>query len=294
MRLQAQTTLVVVGVALLTTACAVSGQDASKERTAAASAQATPSSALPPAEGQARERLEKSPRHAEYVDIKLGDQSIRTWVVYPERKDKTPVVLVIQENRGLTDWIRSVADQLAADGFIAVAPDLLSGKGPGGGNTDSITTPEEMAKVVKSVTPEEVKARLDAVRAHAIKLPASNGKSATVGFCWGGAHSFAYAAHQPQLNAAVVYYGTSPDAAALASIKAPVLGLYGGADARVNATVPPAKAEMEKLGKTYEVHTFDGAGHAFLRQQDAQEGANMKASQGAWPLTLAFIRKHAS
>ncbi len=109
-----------------------------------------------------------------------------------------------------------------------------------------------MAKVVRSVTPDEVKARLDAVRAHAIKLPASNGKSATVGFCWGGGHSFAYAAHQPELNAAVVYYGTSPDAAALASIKAPVLGLYGGADARVNATIPPAKAEMEKLGKTYE------------------------------------------
>lgn len=249
---------------------------------------------LPPAEPAVGDRLATSPRHGEFVDIMVTGQPVRTWVVYPERRDKAPVVIVIQENRGLTDWIRSVADQLARDGFIGVAPDLLSGKGPAGGHTDSMTSPDEVAKAVRAVTPDEVKTRLDAVRGHAIKLSAANGKSATVGFCWGGAHSFAYAGHQPALDAAVVFYGTSPDAAVLATINTPVLGLYGGSDARVNATIDAAKAEMQKLGKTYEVHVFENAGHAFLRQQEGQQGANLKASQQAWPLALAFLRKHTS
>ncbi|MBZ5552053.1 MAG: dienelactone hydrolase family protein [Acidobacteriia bacterium] len=237
--------------------------------------------------------LEKSPRHGEYLDMKLpgSDQKIRTWVVYPERKDKAPVVLVIHEIFGLSDWIRAVADQLAAEGYIAVAPDLLSGKGPGGGGTDSVSSRDDVVKLIRSLTPEETIARLNAVRAYAIHLPAASGKSATVGFCWGGSASFAYAAAQPDLNAAAVYYGTPPDAAGLARIKAPVAGFYGGDDARVTATVEPATAEMKRLGKVYDPHIYEGAGHGFLRAQTGKDGANLKATQQAWPSMLAFFKK---
>lgn len=147
--------------------------------------------------------------------------------------------------------------------------------------------------MIRTLTPEEVTNGLNAVREYAIKLPAANGKSGVVGFCWGGSASFAYATAQPALDAAVVYYGTSPqDAAAYERIKAPVLGLYGGDDARVNATIPTAQENMKKLNKPYEPHTFEGAGHGFLRQQDGKEGANMKATEQAWPLTVRFFREH--
>jgi len=250
---------------------------------------------LPPSEQQAKAALEKSPRHGEYVDIKLpsGGAPIRTWIVYPERKDKAGVVILIHEIYGLSDWLRGVADQLARDGFIAVAPDLISGLGPNGGGTESAASRDDVVKLVRGLSPEDATARLDAVRDYAVKLPAANGKSATLGFCWGGGRSFSYAASQPALNAAVVFYGVSPEAADdLARIKAPVLGHYGGDDARVNATVGPAEAEMKKLGKTYEPHTYDGAGHGFLRAQGDRDGANLKATQQAWPRTLAFLREH--
>jgi carboxymethylenebutenolidase len=246
---------------------------------------------LPPAEETAKAALEKSPRHGEYVDVKdAAGTPIRTWVVYPERKDKAGVVIVIHEIFGLSDWIRAVADQLAREGFIAVAPDLISGLGPGGGGTDSVSSRDDVVKLVRALTPAQATARLDAVRAYAIKLPAANGKSATIGFCWGGARSFAYAAEQPGLDAAVVYYGTSPETADLGRVKAPVLGLYGADDARVNATIAPAEAEMKTLGKTYEPHVYEGAGHGFLRAQSGREGANLKATQQAWARTIEFLR----
>jgi carboxymethylenebutenolidase len=249
---------------------------------------------LPPSEPQAKAALEKSPRHGEYVDVKLpgGGTPIRTWVVYPERKDKAPVVLLIHEIYGLSDWLRGVADQLAREGFIAVAPDLISGLGPNGGGTESAASRDDVVAMVRKLTPAQATARLNAVREYAIHLPSATGKSATIGFCWGGGRSFSYAATQPALNAAVVYYGTAPEAAALASIKAPVLGLYGGDDARVDATIPPAAAEMKKLGKTYEPHVYEGAGHGFLRAQEDRGGANLKATREAWPRTLAFLREH--
>jgi len=249
---------------------------------------------LPPSEQQAKAALEKSPRHGEYVDIKLpsGGTPIRTWVVYPERKDKAGVVILIHEIYGLSDWMRGVADQLARDGFIAVAPDLISGLGPNGGGTDSVASRDDVVKLVRGLTPEMVTARLNAVRDYALKIPAANGKTATLGFCWGGGQSFAFGAAQTGLNAAVVFYGTSPEAPMLAKIKNPVLGHYGGDDARVNATIPPAEAEMKKLGRTYEPHIYEGAGHGFLRAQEDREGANLKATQQAWPRTLAFLRRH--
>jgi carboxymethylenebutenolidase len=247
---------------------------------------------LPAAEETAKAALEKSPRHGEYVDVKGADgKPIRTWVVYPERKEKAGVVIVIHEIFGLSDWIRGVADQLAREGFIAVAPDLVSGHGPGGGGTESAASRDDVVALVRAITPAEATSRLDAVRSYAISLPAANGKSATIGFCWGGARSFAYAADQPALDAAVVYYGTSPEAADLARVKAPVLGLYGADDARVNATIAPAEAEMKKLGRVYEPHVYDGAGHGFLRAQSGREGANLKATQQAWARTVAFLRE---
>ncbi len=248
---------------------------------------------LPPSEATAKAALETTPRHGEYVDISIaeGEPPIRAFVAYPERKDKAGVVIVIHEVYGLTDWIRSVADQLAADGFIAVAPDLISGLGPGGGGTDSVPSRDDIVKLVRSISPERAATLIDAVRAHAIKLPAANGKVATLGFCWGGGRSFAYAAATPPPQAAVVYYGASPDSAMLLHINAPVLGLYGADDARVNATIDPAKAALKQLKRSYEPNIFEGAGHGFLRQQDQREGANLKATQAAWPKTIAFLRK---
>jgi carboxymethylenebutenolidase len=289
-----------LSAALLTTPQQTPAPQAKPEAPKASPApQAAPAPAprdekLPPGEQEAKAALEKSPRHGEWVDVKLpsGGTPIRTWVVYPERKDKAGVVIVIHEIYGLSDWIRGVADQLAKEGFIAVAPDLISGLGPNGGGTDSVPSRDDVTKLVRALTPEDATARLNAVRDYAVKLPAANGKTATIGFCWGGGRSFAYAASQPALNAAVVYYGTAPEAADLARIKAPVLGNYGGDDARVNATVGPAEAEMKELGKTYEPHTYEGAGHGFLRQQDGRDGANLKATQQAWPRTVAFLREH--
>ena len=248
---------------------------------------------LPPAEDAAKARLNASPRHAELVNVDVRGTPVRAWVVYPERKDAAPAVIVIHEIFGLTDWIRAVADQLAAEGFIAVAPDLLSGKGPGGGGTDAYPSRDDVTKAVSGLARDEVIARLNAVRDWALARPAANGKSASIGFCWGGSTSFAWAVAQPRLDAAVVYYGTAPeDLSTLGRVKAPVLGLYGGSDARVDATIPATEAKMKELGKVYAPHTFEGAGHGFLRAQDGQNGANRRATDTAWPLTVDFLRQH--
>lgn len=303
------------GVGLLTAALVFPAQDASAqtafsathaaatdphaehamEAASHAGHQAAPAAAnLPPGEDGAKARLNSSPRHGEYADIALaGGSPLRAWVSYPERKDKAPVVIVIHEIFGLSDWIRSVADQLAADGYIAIAPDLLTGKGPNGGGTEAFASRDDVVAGVRGLTPDEVVARLNAVRDYGVKLPAANGKSATVGYCWGGSTSFMYATRQPGLDAAVVFYGGSPpDLGTLASTKAAVLGLYGENDARVNATIDPAKAEMGRLKKVFDTHIYAGAGHGFLRAQSGQNGANLKATQEAWPTMLAFFKKY--
>ena len=258
-------------------------------------ADATPASppptALPPAEADAKAALDRSPRHGEWVDVEYaGHAPLKTWVVYPERKTKAGVVLVIHEVFGLTDWIRSVADRLAADGFIAVAPDLLSGLGPGGGGTDSTASRDDAVKLVRSLTPDEAASRLAAVRAWAMSIPSANGKLGTIGFCWGGARSFAAAAADPPPQACVVYYGTSPDSALIQRVLAPVLAHYGGDDMRVNATIDPARAALASRRVSYETHIYAGAGHGFLRQQTDREGANQKATAESWPRTITFLR----
>jgi len=247
---------------------------------------------LPPVETAALERLDKSPRHGEWVTVDAGGgDKVDFWVVYPERKEKASVVLVVHEIFGLTDWARAVADSLAAEGFIAIAPDFLSGKGPDGKGSRGL--PVDQARALNSaLAPDEVFRRLDAAAKYGTALPAARSEYGVMGFCWGGAISFGYATRQPGLKASVVYYGTSPAKEALAAVKAPVLGLYGGNDARVNATVPAVVEEMKRLGKRYETETYDGAGHGFLRQLDGQSGANRKAAEAAWPRTLAFLKLH--
>jgi len=249
---------------------------------------------LPPDEAGAKAALEKSPRHHEWVTIAVpgANTKLSGFVAYPERKDKAPVVIVIHEVYGLTDWVRAVADRLAGEGFIAIAPDLLSGKGPGGGGTEKFASRDDVVKAVRDLTPAEVAAALDAVSRYGRGLPAAKDRFATVGFCWGGNQSFYYATVQPGLAAAVVYYGMSPALEALGAIRAPVLGLYGEDDARVNATVGPAAEKMKELGKTFVTHTYKGAGHGFLRAQEGRDGANMEASRQAWPATVEYLKKY--
>ncbi len=241
--------------------------------------------------------LKESSRHGEWVDIKMADgTALKSWVVYPERSTKSGVVLVIHDIGGLSDITRAVGDQLAQDGFIAIVPDYLSGKGPNGGGTESLGT--GVGQAIRDLTPADVNARLNAAMEYGKKLPASNGKTGVIGFCWGGARSFGYAAAQPSLNAAVVYYGDAPGASdgtletQLANLKAPVLGLYAGNDARIGATVPPTEAAMKKLGKSYEIHTYEGAGHGFMGAPAGAGGANLKAAQQSWPLVVQFFMKN--
>jgi len=247
---------------------------------------------VPPDNDGAKERLAKSPRHGEWVDVKMaGGTPINTYVIYPERKDKGPVVIVVHDIGGMSDWARAIGDQLAKEGFIAIVPDLLSGKGPNGGGTASLG--DQVGQTIRTLTPDDLKTRLDALMAYGRTLPSSNGKTATIGFCWGGGTVFAYALNQPAINATASYYGPMPtDPAAYAHAKTPILGLYGGNDARVNANIPIAEEQLKKAGVTYEPHVFDGAGHGFLRNQSGQEGANFTASEKAWPLTIAFLKKY--
>lgn len=246
----------------------------------------------PPGEARAKEALNTSPRHGEWAELTVaeGQPKMKCWVVYPEVKDKAPVVIVIQEIFGLSDWLRATADQLAADGFIAIAPDLLSGRGPNGGGTDSFAGRDAVTKATRDLTPEATNAMLDAAVAYGKTLPASNGKTATVGFCWGGTASFAYAAHSKDVSAAVVAYGSGPkDPDTYTKINAPVLGLYGGDDARVTSTVPQSEMAMAKAQKPYTPRIYEAAGHGFFRQPDGKAGANRKAVDAAWLEMVKFI-----
>lgn len=247
--------------------------------------------AFPPDADHSLARLNASPRHGQWIMIPTatGD-SLRAWIVYPERSTKAPVVIVIHEIFGMSTWIRAVTDQLAADGFIAIAPDFLSGqKLPGA--PDSVSIQDAVAAVSK-LKPADVQTGIDAAAKYGMALPAALHKYGVVGFCWGGTVSFAHAVHSPTLGASVVYYGTSPGVTELTAVRAPVLGLYGGSDARVVATVAPADSEMKAMHKTYEPHVFDGAGHGFLRAQSGNNGANMTATQQAWPATIRWFRKY--
>ena len=250
---------------------------------------AQPGGAAIPASGAtAADRIARSPRHAEWVAIKVNvTDSVMAWVVYPERRDKAPVVVVIHENTGINTWTRAVADQLAADGFIGIAPDLTTMFRSDDLKADP--APDAGRAAIGKVTPEGGNAILDAVARYGMALPAALPKYGVVGFCWGGGRAFLHATHAPGLGASVVYYGSPPTADRMAAIRAPVLGLYGGNDARINATIPATDSAMKRLGKSYAYQIFEGAGHGFLRAQDTNP-ANGAAAQQAWPRTVAFLK----
>ena len=287
-------TILIVATAVAGCSRRASEADAHADHAVTASASASSGSdvaSIPAGASTVANRLAKSPRHGEFVMIRTGpSDSVRAWVVYPQRSTKAPVVVVVHEIFGLSTWVRGVADQLAADGFIAIAPDLLTGKLEPVPGSDTVASSAATA-AVRSLRSEDVQRQIAAAGQYGMGLPAAEKRYGVVGFCWGGGTSFASAVESPAgQGAAVVYYGPSPATTSLARVKVPVLGLYGGDDARVGATVPPADSAMKSLGKRFEPHTFAGAGHGFMRQQDGQDGANLAAARQAWPLTISFFR----
>ena len=215
------------------------------------------------AQDWAKARLEASPRHREYVSLKHGSRTVQAFVVYPEIKTKAPIVVLIHEIFGLSDWAKEMADELAGEGFIVVAPDLLTGFGPNGGGSSEFPSQDATIKAVFALDPDVVTADLDAAADYGKHLPSANGKIAVAGFCWGGGKSFAFATHRKDLSAAFVFYGPGPGD--VSTITAPVYGFYAGNDARIGATVPGTIAAMKAAGKAYDPVTYDGAGHGFMR-----------------------------
>lgn len=245
------------------------------------------------AQDWARARLENSPRHLEWVKVKHGARELNCFLAFPEVKDKATAVVLIHEIFGLTDWVRGVADQLAEAGYIAIAPDLLSGAARGGGGTAELGSGDAVRKAIAALPPDQITADLRAVVAHVAALPACNGKVAVAGFCWGGSETFRFATNAREPKAFFVFYGSGPSAEAeLARVQAPVYGFYGGNDARVNATLPVTAEAMKKLGKHFEPVIYDGAGHGFLRAGEAPDAseANRKARAEAWARWKTLLR----
>ena len=231
------------------------------------------------------QRLELTPRHNEWVQVTRDGRAIDTYVAYPEVATKAPAIVVIHENRGLTDWERSVADRLAENGFIALAPNMLSGI--------EVSSPDEARQAIGKLPPEQVMADLHAVADYAKRIPAANGTLHVGGFCWGGARTWMFANERRDLAGAYVFYGTGPqEPAGVAGIAAPVYGFYGGNDARVNATIPRTEELMRAAAKPFDPVVYEGAGHAFMRtgmQPDASD-ANRSARDQAWERWLRLLR----
>jgi carboxymethylenebutenolidase len=239
-----------------------------------------------PVSGQdfALEQLEQSPRHHEWVQVPSKNGEVSCFVVYPEVSNDATTIVLIHENRGLNEWARSMADQLAAEGYLVVAPDLLSGKAPQGGNTEDFKNSDAARKAIYELDDEQITNDLDAIFDYAQSIPASNGKVAVMGFCWGGSQTFRYATHNPEIAAAFVFYGTGPkDKSSYAGISATVYGFYGGNDQRVNATIPLSEEAMETFGKEYKPEIYEEAGHGFMRSGQAPDAseANQKARDRA-------------
>ena len=246
-----------------------------------------------PAQDWAKARLEKSPRHLEWVKVKHGDREVNCSIAYPEVKDKAPAVIVIHEIFGLTDWVRGVTDQLAEAGYIAIAPDLLSGiEGSAAGKP---LVMDAARGAIGSLPPDQITADLNAVMDYVMKLPACNGKVTVCGFCWGGGQAFRFATNNKQIKAAYSFYGPMPSKEEeLERIACPVYGFYGGNDARINASIPKTTELMKKAGKTYEPVTYEGAGHGFMRAGEDpsdKNPANKKARDEAWTRWKELLKK---
>lgn len=242
------------------------------------------------AQDWAKQTLAKSPRHQEWVTVKNGARTVNAFIVYPEVKAKAPVIIVIHEIFGLSDWVQTVADKLAAAGYIAIAPDLLSGMGPNGkGSVDF--SPTDVTRAVSGLNADQVTGDLNAVADYAKTIPAANGKIAVAGFCWGGSQSFRFATNRKDLSAAFVFYGTPPPD--ITAINAPVFGFYAGNDARVSATIPAATEAMKAANKKYDPVTYDGAGHGFMRAGEDPtntNAANVTAHDQGWARWLTLLK----
>lgn len=245
-----------------------------------------------PAQEWAQARVQKSPRHLEWITVKHDNREVKCFVGFPERADRAPAVLVIHEIFGHTEWVQEVVDEFAAAGYIAIAPDLLSGMAPNGGGSSELGG--KVGRVIGSLPAAQVNADLDAAVEYIRREPSCNGKVVVAGFCWGGGKAFAYATHNPTLSAALVFYGPAPKPADLPGIKAPVYGFYGGNDARISAGVPAVRDQMKAAGKTYEPVVYPGAGHGFMRAGEDPTNsnkANATARDQAWQRAEAILAK---
>ncbi|HEV2694598.1 MAG TPA: dienelactone hydrolase family protein [Verrucomicrobiae bacterium] len=247
-----------------------------------------------PAQQWAHAKLDKSPRHPEWVMLKHGGREVNCFVVYPEVKDKAPAIVLIHEIFGLTDWVRSAADELAAEGYIVIAPDLLWGSVTNGGTEELIKSRSNVGKAIQALPAEQITADLDAAVDYAAKLDSCNGKVVVAGFCWGGGQSFRFATSNKAIKAAFVFYGTPPPADSLSKINCPVYGFYAGNDARITATVPKTTDQMKAAGKAYEPVVYDGAGHGFMRAGEDPTNTNpdnTKARNEAFKRWLELMKK---
>jgi len=244
------------------------------------------------AQDWAKAKLDKSSRHQEWVKVENGKRKVDSFVVYPEVKDKATAVIVIHEIFGLSDWARAVTDEFAEAGYIAIAPDLLSGMAPNGGGTKELGS--DVGKTISALPPDQITADLDAVVTYVSKLPACNGKVVVAGFCWGGGQTFRYATKNKDIKASLSFYGAMPtDEAAVKRIECPIYGFYGENDNRINSMIPKAEELMKKVEKTYEPVIYNGAGHGFMRagEQPDASPANKKARDDAWVRIKDILKK---
>lgn len=241
-----------------------------------------------------KDRLDQSPRHLEWITLTHGDRRVECFVAFPEVAEKATAVVVIHEIFGLSDWVRGVADQLAEQGYIAIAPDLLSGMGPDGGGTTSLGSGDDVRRVIMNLPPDQITADLTQAAEYVARLPASNGKVAVTGFCWGGSQAFRFATNNHQILAAYPFYGTAPDSADdLGRITCPVYGFYGEMDARVNATLPRTVESMKVANKHFEPVTYVGAGHGFMRTGEAPDAspADREGRDAAWKRLVRLMSR---
>lgn len=247
-----------------------------------------------PAQDWARAKLEKSPRHQEWVEITNDGRKVQCFVVYPEVKEKATAIVMIHEIFGLTDWAKEMADEMAAEGYIVVEPDLLSGMAPDGKGSDGFANQGAVTKAVSLLPPMQVTGDLNAAVNYAMKIPSANGKVVVAGFCWGGGQAFRLATNNKELKATFVFYGPPPQKPdGEANINCPVYGFYGGNDERITVTVPKAAEAMRAAGKHYDPVIYEGAGHGFMRAGEAPDAsdANRKARNEALKRWLELLKK---
>ncbi len=239
-----------------------------------------------------KDELEKSPRHGEWVKITAADEHVvNAFIVYPEVKEPATAIIVIHEIFGLTDWIRLVADRLAADGFVAICPDLLTGLGPDGGGTESFDSGDDVRRAIRNLSKERVNTDLDAVRKYVSELPSTNDKVAVSGFCWGGARTFQYAVHSDEIVGAFVFYGSAPSVEDIPKISVPVYGFYGENDNRINATIDATKEAADAAEVTYQPVIYEEVGHGFLRQGMSDDASDTQkaAVKSAWERWIKLL-----